>query len=88
MKKLLVVISLFFLPFITISQESYSVNGETLQLKTEVSGNISLLWNIIEGKYRYFVKKDNTIIELTNTKNTNHKYCKRMALCHFLNKTC
>ena len=74
MKKFLVVISLFFLPFISISQESYSIKGETLQLKTEVSGNISLLWNIIEGKYRYFVKKDNTIIELTNTKNTNHKY--------------
>ena len=74
MKKFLVVISLFFLPFISISQESYSIKGETLQLKTEVSGNITLLWNIIDGKYRYFIKKDNTITELTNTKDTNHKY--------------
>ena len=74
MKKLLIVISLFFLPFISISQESFTVNGETLQLKTEVKGSVSLLWNIIDGKYRYFVQKDNTITELTNTKDTNNKY--------------
>ena len=74
MKKLLIVISLFFLPFISISQESYTINGETLQLKTEVTGSVTLLWNIIDGKYRYFVKKDNTITELTNTKDNNNKY--------------
>ena len=74
MKTLLIVISLFFLPFISISQDSFTVNGETLQLKTEVKGSVSLLWNIIDGKYRYFAKKDNTIIELSNTKDTNNKY--------------
>jgi len=74
MKKLLIVISLFFLPFISISQESFSINGETLLLKTEVKGNVSLLWNIIDGKYRYFVKKNNTITELTNTKGKKNKY--------------
>lgn len=50
------------------AQESYSVNGEQLTLKTEVEGSITLLWNIIDGEYRYFIKKGNTITELTNTK--------------------
>ena len=74
MKKLLVLISLFLLPFFSISQDSYTLKGENLQLKTEVNGSITLLWNIIDGRYRYFVKKDNTIIELINTKDKNNKY--------------
>lgn len=68
MKKLLVVISLISLPFVMSSQESYTVDGETLVLKKDVSGTISLLWNIIDGKYRYFVKSDANIRELKNTK--------------------
>jgi len=50
------------------AQETYTVAGEQLPLKTEVDGSISLLWNVIDGDYRYFIKKDNHIIELTNTK--------------------
>lgn len=51
------------------AQESYTVNGESLELKTEIDGKIDLLWNIIDGKYRYFVRTENaTIIELKNTK--------------------
>lgn len=71
MKKLLVIIGFCFLPFISISQESYTINGETIQLKEDVKGSISLLWNIIDGEYRYFVKKDDNVKELLNTKKDN-----------------
>jgi hypothetical protein len=76
MKKLL-----FFICFIAFSvsgfaQQTYTVNNETLELKTEVEGNLDLLWNIFDGKYRYFVRdKDGDIQELVNTKNEDtHKY--------------
>jgi len=54
------------------SQNTYSVNGEELTLKTEVEGSITLLWNIIDGEYRYFIKKGIEIKELTNTKTGKH----------------
>lgn len=50
------------------AQQSYTINGETLSLKTEVSGTIDLLWNTFDKKYRYFVKKDGQYYELTNTR--------------------
>ena len=57
------------------SQETYTINGETLELKTEISGQLDLLWNIIDGKYRYFVRsEDGNIKELKNTKDSNNKF--------------
>lgn len=56
------------------SQKDYTVNGTTYQLKTEVDGSMDLLWNIIDGNYRYFVEKDSKIIELTNTRSSNGNY--------------
>jgi hypothetical protein len=57
------------------AQNTYTVNGETLELKTEVEGKLDLLWNIIDGQYRYFVRTDNgTITELKNTKDDTKKY--------------
>jgi len=51
------------------AQDVYIVNDEKIQLNTEVNGDINLLWNIIDGEYRYFVSTDNSdLIELTNTK--------------------
>lgn len=50
------------------------MNGETYELKTEVEGAVNLLWNTFDGKYRYFVEKDNKIEELTNTKDSNNNY--------------
>ena len=50
------------------SQESYTVDGQTYTLKTEVQGALQLLWNTIDEEYRYFVKKGTTIVELKNTK--------------------
>jgi hypothetical protein len=55
---------------IGVSQETYTVNNETLTLKTEVEGDLDLLWTSgDDGVFRYFVKKeDNSIVELKNTK--------------------
>ncbi|OZV69366.1 hypothetical protein [Winogradskyella aurantia] len=56
-------------------QETYTINGETLELKTEIEGELDLLWNIIDNEYRYFVKtNDGSIVELKNTKNEGRTY--------------
>ena len=72
------IVFLFFVCFVfqlSYSQETYTINGETLELKTEIDGKLDLLWNIIDGKYRYFVRsEDGTITELKNTKNTDNKF--------------
>ncbi|APY08092.1 hypothetical protein BWZ20_07170 [Winogradskyella sp. J14-2] len=75
MKKIIILI-LFCLAFqINYSQQTYTVNGESLELKTEIEGKLDLLWNVIEGKFRYFIKtEDGSIIELKNTKDDNNDY--------------
>ncbi|RAJ18156.1 hypothetical protein [Olleya aquimaris] len=71
---------LVFLLVLTIStysfaQNTYTVNNETLELKTEVEGTLDLLWNTFDNQFRYFVKtEDGTITELTNAKDNNNKY--------------
>lgn len=72
---------IFFLLCLLISytslkaQETYIVNGESLQLKTEVDGKLDLLWNIVDKEYRYFIRSsDNSITELINTTDDNDKY--------------
>ncbi len=74
MKNLLSYTLIAFLLFASQSyaQNTYSINSEELSLKTEVEGSITLLWNIIDEEYRYFIKKGNNITELTNTKTEGH----------------
>lgn len=75
MKKIVIIIVVCFAFQLNYSQESYTVNGETLLLKTEINGQLDLLWNIIDGEYRYFVRTENdTLTELKNTKDSNNKY--------------
>ena len=75
MKKIVIVICFFFSIGLIKAQETYTVQGETLQLKTEVEGQLDLLWNIINGQYRYFViTSANAITELKNTKNENRQF--------------
>lgn len=75
MKKTGFVLCFFISVTSLIAQETYTVQGETLQLKTEVEGKMDLLWNIIDSHFRYFVRtSDNTITELVNTKNENRYY--------------
>ncbi len=74
MKRILLILSLLLLTqFQLFAQETYTVDGTSYTLKTEVDGTITLLWNTIDGDYRYFAKKGNTITELKNTK-SNRKY--------------
>ena len=66
----------FFISISTlIAQETYTIKDETLQLKTEVDGKLDLLWNIIDGRYRYFVRtSENDLTELVNTRDENRHY--------------
>jgi len=50
------------------AQQQYTIDGQTYTLNTEVEGTLTLLWNTVEGEYRYFSKKANDIVELKNTK--------------------
>ncbi|MBK5212555.1 MAG: hypothetical protein JJE55_02700 [Flavobacteriaceae bacterium] len=70
MKSLLSIFVLFFLLSAGTlqAQQQYTVNGQTYTLITEVDGPLTLLWNTVDGEYRYFSKKGNDIEELKNTK--------------------
>lgn len=57
-------------------EQTYTVNGTSYHLKTEVKGPLSLLWNVIEGQPRFFLKKDSSINELVNTKSKQGAYNK------------
>ena len=67
MKRLLVLICILC-SFYSFAQQNYSVNGQDISLFTAVEGKLSLLWNTIDGEYQYFLKKDNELIPLKNTK--------------------
>lgn len=69
MKRILFIVLLCFAFQINYSQESYTIEGETIELKTEVEGRLDLLWNVTKNNFRYFVRtEDGTITELKNTK--------------------
>ena len=75
MKKFLLLLLICFAFQLNYSQENYTINGETLALKTETDGKLDLLWNTIDGKYRYFIRTENgAITELKNTKESKRKY--------------
>lgn len=74
MKNLGLIILLFFFSFSAFSQNNYTINGKTYELKKDVEGSIDLLWNVIDGNYRYFVEKDGKIEELTNSKSNNGSF--------------
>lgn len=50
------------------AQQTYHINGEELMLETAVEGPLTLLWQKENRDYRYFLKRDNEIVELKNTK--------------------
>ena len=68
MKRLLLLFGFLFLfSFSSFSQE-YTIDGKSYNLQTEVEGTITLLWNVIDGEYRYFIKKGNELTELKNSR--------------------
>ncbi|MDC8002869.1 hypothetical protein POV27_02280 [Aureisphaera galaxeae] len=54
-------------------QQVYEIDGNGYSLNVEVEGELTLLWNIIDGEYRYFSKKGDDIQELKNTR-VNKEY--------------
>lgn len=73
MKRLITLFCGLFLCLTTITAQTdtYTINNNSYELRTDVQGPITLLWNVFSQEYRYFAKKGNTIIELTNTKENN-----------------
>lgn len=75
MKRFFLVIGLLLMFMQINAQQTYTVDGKDLVLKTELEGELDLLWNIIDNQYRYFVRtSDGVIIELKNTKDSNNNY--------------
>lgn len=71
MKKVLIFIFLMALCQTTFAQKIYTINNETFELKTEIEGDLDLLWNTIDGEFRYFVQNNaGDIQELKNTKDS------------------
>lgn len=69
MKRLLLIIGLYMASCtLLLAQQQYTVEGNTYTLKTEVDGTATLLWNTIDGEFRYFLKKNGNIIELKNSR--------------------
>ncbi|MDT0295850.1 hypothetical protein ACFQ3R_14110 [Mesonia ostreae] len=50
------------------AQENYTYQGETYSLIKTVDGELDLLYNVIDGEYRYFISKNGELEELVNTK--------------------
>ena len=48
------------------AQNVYIINNDTLQLKREVKGPLSLFWTEDDLEYRYFVQKEKRMVELLN----------------------
>jgi len=71
MKRFLPILFIACFNYFVNAQENYTIEGENLELYSAVDGDVSLLWNVIDGQYRYFVVKDGNTQELTNTKGEN-----------------
>ncbi|SFU68297.1 hypothetical protein SAMN05216480_11318 [Pustulibacterium marinum] len=75
MKKLVVLVVFLFVSLVTFAQETTQViNGESITLQEEVSGEISLYYTKNNGEYRYFVAKNGSFYELKNTKDASGDY--------------
>lgn len=70
MKRLLLSLCGLFLCLNALNAQTntYTVNGQSYELQTEVEGPMTLLWNVIGQEYRYFIKKGNEVTALENTK--------------------
>lgn len=71
MKKIVLLCFFLFSISTIYSQDTYTINGETLELKTATRGTLALLWTSENNSYRFFVRtQENTYLEL---KEDNYK---------------
>jgi hypothetical protein len=73
MKNYILSVSLCFITCFCVAQETYDIDDESYFLIKETNGSIVLLWNVINGKDRYFLQINDSLIELVNTKDVNRK---------------
>lgn len=75
MRKVKIILAGFFMcmAFPLAAQETFIIDKDTLQLKREVRGPLSLFWTEENHRYRYFVQKEDRMVELKNT-NGNQEY--------------
>jgi hypothetical protein len=73
-KILTIVLFALFLSATSHAQITHSVDGKEVQLTEDITGNASLFHIVIDNQFRYFIRKDETITELTNTKDENGAY--------------
>lgn len=76
MKPLLTLLIALFLFNLSNAQENYSYQGKEYSLIKTVDGELDLLYNIIDGEYRYFISRNENLEELINTKE-NGKYAEQ-----------
>ena len=72
-----IIITIAFILFLSVSsfaQMTHTIDGKSYELTEEISGKASLYYTVIDEQYRYFIKKDDSLTELTNTKDENGKY--------------
>jgi len=75
MNKILSILILsLFLSVSSFAQITHTIDGKSYELTEEITGTASLFYVIDEGEYRYFIKKNDALTELTNTKDENGKY--------------
>jgi hypothetical protein len=76
MKTFILSFTLCMISFLCVSQKAYDIDDKSYYLIKETNGSIVMLWNVIKGKDRYFIKNEDAIIELVNTKDEkgNRKY--------------
>jgi len=74
MKRLLLVLFFALLGYTSQAQIQHNIDGTEYDLTEEISGKLSLYYVVIDGEFRYFIKKNDGITELTNTKAENGKY--------------
>lgn len=81
MQKLKIFLSVIFLFFAAhlSAQETYIIEGDTLQLQREVKGPLSLFWTQEGLEYRYFVQKANRMIELRKENNAYKEQLKELT---------
>ncbi|MGO3156217.1 hypothetical protein [Mesonia sp.] len=68
MKSLFTIFIALFVFNLSSAQENHTYQGDTYSLIKTVDGELVLLYNIIDGRYRYFIAKNGELEELLNTK--------------------
>jgi len=73
-KIITILVFTLFLSISSFAQMTHTIDGKTYELSEEITGKASLFYVVVEAEYRYFIKKDDSLTELTNTKDENGKY--------------